>query len=130
MLGEPDAVVALVEHMAVALHFASCDAQHQRFAVALADFHRGLHVGREVDVVARALVQAAALADGGEGAACSAVIKRLRRHARGVGEVNRDGMSLVGADFRAARIVTEALLRVGGDDVVQQGAVNGSAVRV
>jgi len=90
-----------------------------RDAVALADFHRGLRIGREVDVMACALVQPAAFADGGEGAACGAVIKRLRRHARGVGEVNRDGMSLVGADFRAARVVTEALLRVGGDDVVQ-----------
>ena len=116
--------------MAVALHCASRDAQHQRFAVALPDFHRRLDVRREVDVMARALVQPAAFANGGESAVCGAVVKRLRRYARRVGEVNRDRMPLIGADFCAARVVAETLLRIGGDDVVQQGAVDGDAVRV
>ena len=100
------------------------------FAVALADFVRGCGIRREVDVVARAFVEAAALADGGEGGLRGAVVEGFGRDGRAVCEVNGDAMSLVGADFAAACVIGEALFRVGGDDVVEQGAVEGGAVGV
>ena len=59
------------------------------------------------------------VSDGDEGGLRGAVVEGFGRDGRAVCEVNGDAMSLVGADFRAARVVTEALFRVGGDDVVQ-----------
>ena len=130
MVGKPDAVVALVEGVAVALHLSGGNAQHGGFAVVLADFVRGGGVRREVDVVARAFVKATALADGGEGGLRGAVVEGFGRDGRAVCEVNGDAVSLVGANFAAARAIGETLFRVGGDDMVEQGAVEGGAVGV
>jgi len=59
-----------------------------------------------------------------------AVVEGFGRDGRAVCEVNGDAMSLVGADFAAACVIGEALFRVGGDDVVEQGAVECGAVGI
>lgn len=58
MVGQPDAVIRLIEVIASTVHVATLNGQHHRFAMTLADFDRGRDIGRQVDMLTTLRAQA------------------------------------------------------------------------
>src|SRR4051794_1103093 len=92
-LGQPHAVRAEVEDMAVAVHGFRVHGEHDGAAPAGADAGRGLAVGREVYVVAVHGAQSLG-ADRVQGARHRAVVEVRRRGRRWQAEVDVDAVAL------------------------------------
>src|SRR6476661_9777082 len=96
-LGEPDAVLAAIELVAVASHRGGIHQQHGGRAMSAANVRRRGNLGGEMHMLAAHLAQSIAQNHGNSSLAC-AVIERLRRRKWGKLEINEDAMSLAGAD--------------------------------
>lgn len=93
------------------------------FASAVAYFGGCLEVEAEVDVLAAHLEEAIGL-DEGDKLGDGAVVEVLWRGLGLEGQVDVDGVALVGTDEGLVGVEGESLLVVGGDDVLEEGHVD------
>src|SRR5689334_21612237 len=126
-LGEPDAVLAAVEQVAITCHRSSIHQQHGGRAMSAADPHRRGEIVAEMHMLAAHLTQTLAQNRVNRRPA-RAVIEHVWWSCRRELEIDSHAMSLAGADALTRCVEGEALFVVAGDDLLQLRPRDGHAV--
>lgn len=127
MVGEPDAVFGKEELVLVGVHLSCLNGEDDGLPVPLADFHGRFHRCRQMHMLPTALVQPLCF-DAADVANGRSVIQNGWRWHWLKGEIDLNGVPLIGANALAVLTKGKPLFVVVGDELVELGAGERTAV--